>query len=98
MEIAEVISILRIKVWQKVAPSFYLFVLLPIWVTLQSNLSTVINNAEKGDAQAQYLLGSTYEAGRLVPKDQMEAVKWYRKAAEQNHPEAQFKLGSDSVK
>ena len=32
--------------------------------------------------------------GRLgVPKDEVEAVKWYRKAAEQNLAEAQCALG-----
>ena len=28
-----------------------------------------------------------------MAKDQAEAVKWYRKAAEQNHAEAQYNLG-----
>jgi len=28
-----------------------------------------------------------------VPLDDAEAVKWYRKAAEQGHAEAQYKLG-----
>ena len=32
-------------------------------------------------------------AGRGVAKDYVEAVKWYRKAAEQGHTEAQFNLG-----
>ena len=28
-----------------------------------------------------------------MAKDYVEAVKWYRKAAEQNHAEAQYNLG-----
>lgn len=49
--------------------------------------------AERGDAQAQYLLGSCYEEGRGTARDVSEAVKWWRRAAEQNHAQAQFNLG-----
>ena len=38
-------------------------------------------------------LGVCYADGRGVAKDEVEAVKWYRKAAEQNDAEAQFNLG-----
>lgn len=43
---------------------------------------------------AQYYLGMMYYKGRGLPKDSAEAMKWYRKAAEQGHAEAQFNLGS----
>ena len=36
---------------------------------------------------------SAYYAGEGVAKDQVEAVKWYRKAAEQNFAQAQYNLG-----
>ena len=36
--------------------------------------------------------GLCYDKGRGVAKDQAEAVKWYRKAAEQNDAEAQYNL------
>ncbi len=49
--------------------------------------------AESGDAFAQYNLGICYANGEGVPKDVVEAVKWYRKAAEQNHAGAQSNLG-----
>ena len=49
--------------------------------------------AEEGDAEAQYLLGRMYFAGKGVPKDHAESVKWYRRAAEQGNAEAQSKLG-----
>ena len=49
--------------------------------------------AEKGDAKAQHYLGGMYFNGMGVAKDDVEAVKWYRKAAEQNHANAQVKLG-----
>ncbi|MCX6907207.1 MAG: SUMF1/EgtB/PvdO family nonheme iron enzyme [Verrucomicrobia bacterium] len=45
--------------------------------------------AEKGDAQAQTDLGRSYFNGYGVARDKVEAVKWYRKAAEQNYAEAQ---------
>ena len=31
-----------------------------------------------------------------VPEDDAEAVRWYRKAAEQGHAGAQYNLGEDS--
>ena len=48
--------------------------------------------AERGDPNAQYLLGSLYEHGQGVPQSLQEAIKWYRKAAEQGNPNAQFSL------
>jgi TPR repeat protein len=49
--------------------------------------------AEAGDAASQYELGLLYAIGQGVPKDDAQAVKWYRKAAEQNLPQAQYELG-----
>jgi hypothetical protein len=34
-----------------------------------------------------------YDSGNGVPEDDAEAVKWYRKAAEQGYADAQFNLG-----
>jgi TPR repeat protein len=57
-------------------------------------LAEIRAKAEKGDAQFQYELGHTFCVGRLgVAKDEVEAVKWYRKAAEQNLALAQCALG-----
>src|ERR1017187_10354791 len=49
--------------------------------------------AEAGDAAAQFNLGFSYAQGEGVAKDEVEAVKWFRKAAEQNHAKAQYNLG-----
>ena len=50
--------------------------------------------AEQGDALAQTMLGSIYANGDFgVPKDDTEAVMWYRKAAEQGNAYAQYVLG-----
>ena len=56
-------------------------------------LADVRAKADKGDAVAQYNLGVCYRDGQGVDKDYVEAVKWYRKAAEQNVAEAQYSLG-----
>ena len=48
----------------------------------------------EGDyALAQLVLGLMYANGDSVVKDQVQAVKWYRKAAEQGMATAQFNLG-----
>jgi len=48
--------------------------------------------AEKGDVQAQYSLANYYERGLGVAKDKNEAVKWYRKAADQGHAQSKLQL------
>ena len=50
--------------------------------------------AERGDAGAQYDLGYRYYFGKeFVSQDYAEALKWFRKAAEQDYGKAQFSLG-----
>ena len=49
--------------------------------------------AEQGFVRAQYNLGICYHDGTGVPRDEVEAVKWYRKAAEQGFAPAQINLG-----
>jgi TPR repeat protein len=39
--------------------------------------------AEHGDSKSQYLLGEIYYSGKGVSKDETEAVKWLKKAADQ---------------
>ena len=40
-----------------------------------------------------FAVGACYDIGEGVDKDMGEAVKWYRKAAEQGHSAAQCNLG-----
>ena len=47
----------------------------------------------RGDGIAQYNLGRMYVVGDGVPQDFEEAVKWFRKAAEQGDADAQHNLG-----
>src|SRR6266496_1792319 len=57
-------------------------------------LADIRGESEKGDAQAQFELGEANWSGNFgVTRNYMEAVKWYRKAAEQGHPIAQNNLG-----
>src|SRR5579864_882074 len=49
--------------------------------------------AEQGDASCQNVLGILYSEGRGVPKNDAEAARWFRKAAEQGHAHACFNLG-----
>src|SRR5579859_2309743 len=57
-------------------------------------LADIRAKAEKGDPQSQFELGKVFYSGALgVDTDYGEAVKWYRKAADQNHAEAQDCLG-----
>ena len=52
----------------------------------------LVHLAEQGDVNAQYNLGESYDDGQGVPEDDVEAVKWWSRAAEQGHAEAQFSL------
>lgn len=49
--------------------------------------------AEKGDAAAQFQLGFDYYVGQCIPTNYVEAVRWFRKAAEQGSARAQNYLG-----
>lgn len=50
-------------------------------------------SADESDADAQFRIGERFEAGRGIPQDYERAAEWFRKAAEQGHPETQNKLG-----
>ncbi len=41
--------------------------------------------AERGDAEAQCIIANLYHLGLGVEKDVLEAVKWYKKLAEQGY-------------
>ena len=47
--------------------------------------------AETGDARAQVGVARMYELGQGVSEDPVEAIRWYRMAAEQGHAGAQFR-------
>lgn len=58
------------------------------------SLAAIRAQAENGNAQSQYEWGEAFFRGELgVARDEAEAAKWFRKAAEQNLAEAQYNLG-----
>ena len=49
--------------------------------------------AERGNAEAQYLMGLLNSEGDIGPRDEATAARWYQKAAEQGQADAQNALG-----
>lgn len=49
--------------------------------------------AENGSVNAQNVLGVMYENGFGVEKNEVQAIRWYRQAAEQNDVHAQYNFG-----
>ena len=60
----------------------------------EQQIEEIKRKANAGDAEAQYNLGVAYQNGQGVPKNHIEAAKWFRKAAEQKHAKAQNLLGA----
>lgn len=81
-----------------ISPSIiFLICLLPFTVFSKKKPELHFNEVKltaiEGDADAQFELAGLYAGGEGVKQNLTEAVKWYRKAAEQGHDGAQFKLG-----
>ena len=49
--------------------------------------------ANSGDPVAQFNLGYCHEMGQGTPVDLDQACQWYRRAANQGYPRAQYHLG-----
>ncbi|MBJ6725481.1 tetratricopeptide repeat protein [Geomesophilobacter sediminis] len=54
--------------------------------------------AREGDADAQSKLGVMYASGIGMKQDKQEALKWYRKSAEQGNPLGEWNLAFMYVK
>jgi hypothetical protein len=50
--------------------------------------------AAQGDADAQWRLGVRYHNGEDVPRDDVQAMQWFLRAADQGHVTAQATLGA----
>lgn len=59
-----------------------------------SKIDKLVHSAGNGDAYSQLLLGYKYYNGLDVPLDFSEAIKWYRKSAEQGYADAQIYMGT----
>ena len=66
-------------------------IIMVLGIALGSSLILLKKN--KKEADAQNYSGLMYYNGSGVPKDDVEAVKWYRKAANQGYADAQCSLG-----
>ena len=81
--------------------SIFLFILLAAQLperpvaaqTAQAEVQALIQRARAGDAAAQAQLGYSYQMGIGVAQSGTEALKWYRRAADQGHARAQSNLG-----
>ncbi|MEX2632092.1 MAG: tetratricopeptide repeat protein [Tistlia sp.] len=69
----------------------------PLWELLPWNERLGVDWYEhrgvRGDAEAQALAGAMHERGIGTPVDRAQALHWYRMAAENGQPAAQFRLG-----
>jgi len=61
---------------------------------LSTDVDEIMKNADQGQADAQYRLGTIYYEGFEDILSYKEVRKWYRKAADQGHPEAQYALAA----
>lgn len=59
----------------------------------ENDIAGLIRKASNGDPDAQNLLGYRYQKGQGIEQNYAEALKWYRKAAEQGHAVALNNLG-----
>lgn len=64
----------------------------PVLLTA-TDIATIRERANAGDAQAQNLLARMYVVGKNVPKDYVQARQWFEKAAAQGNAVAQGELG-----
>lgn len=56
-------------------------------------IDQLTTDALLGDPESQYLLGCAYDEGKIVPRNLLEAITWYQKAADQGHVQACQALG-----
>ena len=75
------------------AATLGIFLLSPV-IHAAELLAELKSRAEKGDAAAQTTLAWLHYRGEGAAKDDVESMKWYRKAAEQGDPKGQFILGA----
>ena len=69
------------------------FALLAATSDLENLVEATQFKAEHNDPEAQYNLGLLLDKGRGVVQDKLQAISWFRKAAEQGYAKAQFLLG-----
>jgi uncharacterized protein len=58
------------------------------------DFQSLLERAQRGDCESQYLLGIAYFTGAGVSQNGAEALKWVSTAAEHGYPKAQYELGA----
>ena len=58
-----------------------------------AEIQRLTTRAQAGDAQAQFELGQAYSSGEGVERNDVTAMSWFRKAADQHHAEAWKRTG-----
>lgn len=61
-------------------------------ITSEAAYENILSCAERGDAQAQFLLAHYFQT-QAQPPQYFDAMQWYLKSARQDYLEAQFQLG-----
>lgn len=83
-----------IMCWLKSFLFFISLVILPLSLNFASpvyaaeNVQQLLKAANKGDAEAQYVIGNMYYRGFGVQEDKLKAVEWASKACNQGHKES----------
>lgn len=70
----------------------------PVWSQGSVRHQMMLEEAQSGDADAQYALGLAYGSGFGIEENPAEAAKWFRKAAEQGVAVAQKNLAHHLAK
>ena len=65
----------------------------PTQAPVDPEFAALMARAEGGDPAAQVAVADRFESDDARPGADAEALKWYRKAALQNHAEGQYSLG-----
>lgn len=60
---------------------------------LDDELIQLVKDAESGDLQSQNELAARYATGDDIERSLVKAVEWYKKAAQEYHPDALYNLG-----
>jgi len=81
---------IAVETW---APLQYVFKLEAPTRTSNAVIAATRQNAERGDADAQYKLGMIYFNGDGVGRSPEQGMRWMRRAADQGHGKAQEALG-----
>ena len=80
------------RVMQRILRTLLVFILLAAAGFAAEDFAEIKKKAEAGSADEQRLVGWLYLLGANVPKDSVEALKWFRKAVNQGYAAAQYDL------